>query len=263
MTIKILIATPCFNNQLYTGYFHSIIKTIEYLNKMNIQFNIATTGNESLVTRARNYFVSIFLANPEYTHLLFIDADIVFNPMSIVRMVLAEKDIIAGVYPKKGIQWNKIYEIIKNNNKLEEELIQEITNDYAVNLKKHNNDNYELKLENGFLRVSYTATGFMMIRRNVFIKMMEKYPECKYTNDVLGYNNGNNVNYFYSFFDCFIDKESNRYLSEDYAFCKRWIDLNGEIWIDLLCNLNHFGSFEFKGNYFKFLEFHKFLVIKN
>lgn len=260
---KILIATPCFNNQLYTGYFHSIIKTIDLLNKLNIQFDISTIGNESLVTRGRNYFVSLFLANETYTHLLFIDADITFNPISIVRMIHSNKDIIAGGYPKKAIQWEKISACLeaKNENLM---TIQEMTHDYAVNLKKHEKDTSEIKLENGFLEVAYAATGFMLISRKVFVTMMEKFPELKYTNDVQGYNQEKNINFFYSFFDCFIDKESNnRYLSEDYAFCKRWKDLGGEIWIDLMCTLNHFGSFEFKGNYLKYLEYHKILVAKN
>jgi len=261
--VKILIATPCFNNQLYTSYFHSIIKMIDFLNKVNIQFDIATTGNESLVTRGRNYFVSLFLSNPCYTHLLFIDADIGFNPVSIVRMINADKEIIAGAYPKKSIQWDKLEDFYSSSftNKLS--FAQEITNDYAVNLKRYELDEPNLKLENGFLQVAYAATGFMLIQRKVFETMMIKFPNLKYTNDVQGYMNGGNSEYFYSFFDCIIDETSKRYLSEDYAFCKRWVELGGSIWLDLACTLNHFGSFEFKGNYLKHLEYRQILIPKN
>jgi hypothetical protein len=260
MITKILIATPCFNNQLYTGYFHSIIKTIDCLTKLNIKFDIATIGNESLVTRGRNYFVSNFLSNPQYTHLLFIDADITFNPLSIVRMINADKDIIAGAYPKKAVYWDKIISLIQSaSNVVPFPFLQEITSDYAINLKAHTGDTSDIKLENGFLQIAYAATGFMLIKRQVIETMIKEYPELKYENDVQGYSHGTNNEYFYSLFDCFIDPVSKRYLSEDYAFCKRWIQLNGEIWLDLLCNLNHYGSFEFKGNYIKHLEFNNLL----
>jgi hypothetical protein len=31
------------------------------------------------------------------------------------------------------------------------------------------------------------------------------------------------------------------YLSEDFAFCKRWTDIGGEIWADLESRLDHVG----------------------
>jgi hypothetical protein len=45
-----------------------------------------------------------------------------------------------------------------------------------------------------------------------------------------------------------IDQETGVYLSEDYAFCKRWRALGGEIWLDLQSKLNHSGSYTYRGN---------------
>jgi hypothetical protein len=87
-------------------------------------------------------------------------------------------------------------------------------------------------------------------------EMVETFPELKYNNDVTGYFNGSNNEQFYAFFDCIIDDKSKRYLSEDYAFCQRWLQLGGEIWVDLLCDLSHLGSYNFRGSYLKTIEKH-------
>ena len=73
------------------------------------------------------------------------------------------------------------------------------------------------------------------------------YPE-KYVNDVAGYDNEYTKGNFYGFFDTMIHPISKRYLSEDYAFCQKWIDIGGDMWLDLTCNLTHIGSFDFKGS---------------
>ena len=39
-----------------------------------------------------------------------------------------------------------------------------------------------------------------------------------------------------------------RYLSEDYAFCRRWRDMGGKIWVDLDCKLMHLGQHLFGGD---------------
>mgnify|MGYP000341873540 CR=1 FL=1 len=72
--------------------------------------------NESLITRARNYLVDEFLRS-DFTHLLFIDSDIHYNPQDVIAMLALEKDVIGGPYPKKSINWNQ-FEIgvaVKNN----------------------------------------------------------------------------------------------------------------------------------------------------
>jgi hypothetical protein len=87
----------------------------------------------------------------------------------------------------------------------------------------------------------------MMIKRSVIKKMIAKFPDTKYRNNVAGYGQNNMNDYFYSLFDCCIDPVSKVYLSEDYLFCKRWIDIGGELWLDLNTNLNHTGIIDYKG----------------
>jgi hypothetical protein len=120
--------------------------------------------------------------------------------------------------------------------------------DYVFNPIYHQEaGNVVIRLENGMAQVKDIGTGFMMIQKSVIRKMMAKYPETKYKNNVAGYGQGNMNDYFYSLFDCCIDPVSRVYLSEDYLFCKRWIDIGGELWLDVNTNLNHTGIIDYKG----------------
>src|SRR5210317_2169360 len=98
---NIFIATPCYGGMLTDQYFLSMFKLSQTLMQHGIKFRITTLRNESLVTRARNILTAMFLEDPNTTHLMFIDADIEFEPDSVIRMLAMDKDIIAGAYPKK------------------------------------------------------------------------------------------------------------------------------------------------------------------
>jgi hypothetical protein len=45
-----------------------------------------------------------------------------------------------------------------------------------------------------------------------------------------------------------VDPDSGRYLSEDYAFCRRWRDIGGKVHVDLQCKLMHLGQHLFRGD---------------
>ena len=98
----IFIATPMYGGMATGSYTSSLMQTPITLSQNGIGLYYAHMMNESLVTRARNALTYDFLNSPA-THLMWIDADIGFNPMDIVSMVQANKDIICGLYPKKEI----------------------------------------------------------------------------------------------------------------------------------------------------------------
>jgi len=251
---NLLVATPCYGGQMYRGYAQSILNLQRVCDSNGIRVDVLTIGNESLITRARNFYVSLMLAKKEYTHMLFVDSDISFNPLNVIRMLSSNKDVVAGCYPKKGINWEKIGSLIKDN-VIDKAFIEPASYDYAVNIITENDHgNQRIPIQNGFMKVAYAATGFMLIKREVLEKMAREFSNLKYVNDVGGYDSHGNKDYFYALFDCIIDPVSRRYLSEDYAFCKRWISLGGEIWVDLSCNLTHTGTYDFKGAFIKSIE---------
>ena len=112
---NIFIGTPCYGGVLTVNYFESCLRLIEEASKKKIGLQFGTIGNESLITRARNTLVQLFMDNSEYTHLLFIDADIGFNEKTVMRMLEFDQDVVTGVYPRKTIDWTKAIRKVKEN----------------------------------------------------------------------------------------------------------------------------------------------------
>ena len=246
--VKIVFGTPCFGGMLHNGFFQSMLELAVNFTKLNIPFEMMTIGNESLIQRARNGIVAKFMADSSATHLMFIDADITFSWVNIVKLLLCGKELCGGCYPKKCFNWDKIKHQIQKNPTLGDDELMAKSLDYVFNPIYHKEgENVVIKLNNGMAQVKDIGTGFMLISKSVITKMIKKYPETKFMNNVAGYGQNNVGDYFYALFDCCIDPVSRVYLSEDYLFCKRWIDIGGELWLDLSTNLNHTGIIDYKG----------------
>jgi hypothetical protein len=100
---------------------------------------------------------------------------------------------------------------------------------------------------NGFTRVRYAGTGFLMIRRHAFEKMCVAYRSLQFFREHSQDTLAGSPNRF-ALFECMIDPASGTYLSEDFAFCKRWSDIGGEIWADIESRLDHVGPAVFRGD---------------
>jgi hypothetical protein len=245
---KFFIATPCYGGALTEPYFRSVIKLMTFFNQHKIPLAFGTIANESLVTRARNVLVAYFL-NSDYTHLIFVDADIEFQVEDLLKLYVHNKDIVVGAYPKKGVNWSHIKEglLMDPSRQHTNQQIGALGSDYAINFKFQNRESKTVAVENGLIKLHDAGTGFMMIKRETILKMIENYPDLKYNNDVQmgGVDLKDN---FYALFDTMIDPIDRRYLSEDYTFCRRWQEMGGDIWLDPSISLNHYGSFCFQGN---------------
>jgi len=224
---NIFIATPCYGGMLTDQYFLSMFRLSQTLMQHGINFRITTLRNESLITRARNIITAMFLES-ECTHLFFVDSDIEFQAQDVLRALAYDKDIMAAAYPKKALP------------------VQ-----YAINFKFLDDEKRRIRVENGAVEVLDASTGFFMVKRRVIEKMIQAHPELHYRND-------SNIDpkfnkYCYSLFDTIHDPDDNRYLSEDYTFCRRWQKLGGEIWLDPNTKLNHVGSYTFEGDVSKII----------
>jgi hypothetical protein len=203
-------------------------------------------GNESLITRARNTLVTQFLdidkKEPDrFTHLMFIDSDIGFNGDAVWKLLNSGHDVACGIYPRKSVDWDSVKSFAEKGqlDNLEQKALG-----YNLNLL----DPLNIRVENGFTEVLDAATGFMCIKKEVFYKMIEAYPNLKYTSDQIINNDRFSSDNCYALFDCIIDEKSNRYLSEDYAFCRLWQKIGGKIYADVQSPLTHYGTYAFKGH---------------
>lgn len=209
---------PCYGGMITEAFFISMLKYMAAANKLGLNFTVDTMVNESLIPRGRNSLVAKFLAfEPKSTHLMFIDADIGFEPEEVIKLVLADKDVAGGLYPKKALPIQYVVNRIPNSQK-----------------------------EGNLVEVANLGTGFMLIKRSVIEKIIAQRPELHYA-DAIGLDPKFDP-YKYALFDTSIDPNTKEYLSEDYHFCKLWRSLGGQIWADLSIKLDHTGYYKFAGD---------------
>lgn len=114
----------------------------------NIKMSIKLLPGDSLVTRARNTLVALFLGSPEYTHLLFIDTDIHFSSDTVFRLLEASKTkpIVAAPYPMKGLLFDRLKAFIRSTllkdpqHEFTDEEIQDSMIHYVFNSFSENED---------------------------------------------------------------------------------------------------------------------------
>ena len=95
-TTRVHICMPCYGGQLTESTFMSYIKWSNTARQLGLDWTVETMTNESLISRARNTLCAKFLHTKESTHLMFIDADIGWEPWHLLVMLDAQKDVVGG-----------------------------------------------------------------------------------------------------------------------------------------------------------------------
>ena len=234
--VKLLLSTPCYGGLCLQKYIQSMIKLQILLMKEKIQLSLDTTENESLVHRARNVSIGRFMQKTDADYFMFIDADIDFNPESVVRLIKSGHDVSVAVYPKKVVMWDQAHKAVKDGDTRDMVLL---SSSLVVNIGAKTR-----KVENGFIEVLDGPTGFMLISRNALERMHEHYKD---TLTCLNDHQNRDFDTYCALFDCMIDPDNKRYLSEDYAFCRRWQQMGGKIYADCNTTLGHVGNLPFSG----------------
>lgn len=273
---KLFIATPMYGGVNHGLYMKACLDLQALCFQYGIENRFSFLFNESLITRARNYLVDEFLRSG-YTHLLFIDSDIHFEPQDILAMLALDKDVIGAPYPKKAINWKNIATAMTKNPTIGPAELENLVGDYVFNpVPGTKQFNVREPLE-----VLELGTGYMMVKREVFDKFREAYPKQNYKPDHLGQANFDGTRYIHAYFDTVMDNgytyddlyslvlkasngedvseaasklmeaektASHRYLSEDYMFCQYWKKMGGQIWLCPWMKTQHVGTYAFTGN---------------
>jgi hypothetical protein len=247
---KVFVATPMYGGMAHGLYVKSCLDLQGTMSKYGVDTKFSFLFNESLITRARNYLVDEFLRT-DYTHLLFIDSDIHYNPQDVVALLALDKDVIGGPYPKKSINWNNVAMAARSHPKLEPKELETLVGEYVFNIVK-GTQSFQVTEP---LEVMEIGTGYMLIKRHVFEKMAESYPNIKYKPDHVGQQHFDGSRYIHAYFDTVIDTKdsmtgggSERYLSEDYMFCQMWRKIGGKIFLCPWMKTQHIGTYAFTGN---------------
>lgn len=236
----LFVATPMYGGQCFGFYAQSCLQLQNLCKNANVNVSFSYLFNESLIQRARNLLASHFLKS-DATHMMFIDADIRFNPNDIFPMMEADKDIICGIYPKKEINWLTVRNAI--NAGVPDDQLKHHTGAFVVNLVDYQTEvtvpvNQPVEIWNG-------GTGFMLIKREVFEGLIGKVP--MYLNNVLDLQNKDNGQTIHEFFATQIEPESKLLLSEDYDFCKKARNNGFKVWAAPWVQLAHVGTYAFEG----------------
>jgi len=223
---KVFIAMPCYDTMKVETCV-SILNTYAVLAKSGVEC-IFKSVKSSLVTHARNLLTAGFMAS-EYDYMLFVDADVEFEPTAVLRMLVPEKDIVVTPYRLK-----------ENPNQVR----------YPVEFKDPENIKI---LPFDLVELKSAPAGLMLINRSVFRTLMEKYPDKKIKfnkehqakmDAEVGYR-GAIEKYMYNFWDTsFNDHE---WKGEDLAFCELARRCSINIYANLDSWTTHHGSWGFRG----------------
>jgi hypothetical protein len=236
----VLVATPCYGGLVTQAYTQSMIALMRFAAGDGFDVSLSMLGCDSLITRSRNTLVGCFLEKPEATHLMFIDADISFPPEQVGRMLRFGVDVVGGMYPLKALHWDQAA-LVRAAGR--QEPIASAPLMYVGQLC----EGEELACRDGFATGVYAGCGFLMIRRAAIERLIAAYPETAYR-QWLAYPPRPDAPVQHALFECMIDAESGTYLSEDFAFCRRWRAIGGQIWLDTESRLTHTGSYDFSGS---------------
>jgi hypothetical protein len=247
---KLFVATPMYGGMAHGLYVKSCLDLQNVMSKYGVETKFSFLFNESLITRARNYLVDEFLRSG-FTHLLFIDSDIHYAPQDIVALMALDKDVVGGPYPKKSINWGNVAQAARNNPNLDPKELEGLVGEYVFNVVK-GTQQFQVTEP---LEVLEIGTGHMMVKRHVFEKMQESFPNIKYKPDHVGQANFDGSRYIHAYFDTVIDTKDSitgggteRYLSEDYMFCQMWRKIGGKIFLCPWMKTQHIGTYAFTGD---------------
>ena len=218
---SLFIALPAYDFKVSLKLAISLARVAQAAPQHGIDIHIGSVCGCSVVSRARNLLTKDFLES-ECTDLIFIDADINFEPEDVFRLMAwttdPKKGIVAGVPRIRG-----------------EERVYITALEY--------DDNQELTMNSmGLVRGMRVATAFMMVRRDVFETLVEAHPEWTYYDK-------KSDRMLPAIFDFKLTEEG--YMGEDFLFCDRAREVGFEVWIDPTIKLGHMGVQEFLGDFGK------------
>ena len=236
---KVMLATPMYGGLGNSMYFSSVLQLQDIMIRNGMQLHHCFMANESLIDRARNGLVYEYLTKSDADYLLFVDADIQFRAEDILAMMSFDKELICGPYPKKHINWTVIIEAIKHGIE-DPAVLEKLVGEYVFTPLEENT-----KMEK-IIKVSEAGTGMMLIKRSVFKKLKQRFPENFYLSDDSRVLRAEKKREMHAYFRTAI--VDNRYLSEDYYFCHKWREAGGDVWLFPWSQCTHYGTYGFQGS---------------
>lgn len=248
--MNVLIATPSYGGTVTTEYMVSILNLIGALSKNGIKCQVAFQ-NLAEIIKVRNFFATKMLDSPEYSHMLFVDADMQFNPETILHMLAFNKPVVGCLYPKRFFDINEFYKKSREHDTFEKAYARTVdfvveggVFDFCQNTSTPSQRKPQLNVVGDrYVRSTVAGTGLMLIQSEVFSQIKQRYPELWLDRPIGIYKRWKLENGVLQCFES-IQGSDGMFCSEDIAFCRRWVEgCGGEIWVDIKDEIGHMGQF--------------------
>jgi len=250
---KLVILIPT-GGRVHTQFMSCMIRLTQALSKRDIGFAVKTYEFSDLVM-SRNYLVSYFLSQPQFTHALLLDSDLEFAPKQVFRLLDFNEDFVAAAYPDRRITGPVLKDALDNAKETDLESQQSVGKLLARYMRYVATANLGAKTQfrrekrDGFHTVASVGTGFMLIKRTVVERIADEghaHPLPR-TGRLNIYQDAPR---FSDFFSHHMTAEKDAFYGEDQSFCRRWIlGCGGKIWVDRQSQVAHIGEFSYQGDY--------------
>jgi glycosyltransferase involved in cell wall biosynthesis len=215
--MKVVMACPTVERP-YACFLNSVENSVPLLDAAGLDHKITFEVGNPYISAARATMLRKAL-DTQPDAIVFLDHDLSWKPQDLLTLIETPGDVVAGTYRFK---------------KEEEEYMGHtdcMPNGQVAGRK------------DGCLKAVNVPAGFLKVTRQAINRFMAGYPELVYGEpcnpSVDLFNHGAHKGVWYG---------------EDYAFCRNWNDLGGEIWIVPDLDLDHHSKTAvFKGNFHKYL----------
>lgn len=233
---KIIIAIPAYTGEVHMLTMRSLMADVAQLSFKGIHAYLIDEIGNGLIADVRSKFVARFLEDKDATHLVMIDSDVCWLPGSLPRLIEHNEEFVCGLYPRRSDPISFHF-----RSALEDGKGLDVT---------------DKGLLDGVWGVPF---GFVCLSRACCEKMVDAYENLAFHAERGRDPEGNDVPGMkaWALFDpYFVDNPdgSRTKLGEDYAFCARWRDIGGKLYVDPSISMGHIGLKTFQGQLGEFFE---------
>jgi hypothetical protein len=229
--MKVLVGTPTYNGQLTTQYTRSLLGL---WSEIGAHADWHTT-KATLIAWARNVFASMVLEQ-DYTHLLFVDADVDFPAHVVKRMIAFDRPVTSAIYPHRSLDMRAFYAQARQQPDASSAMAAALT--YPFELEQPH------VAQGEFHRAAMVPAGLMLIKREALVKLRDAYPEL-HRPAAGSYYEFQGLKNVLQCFESMTD-DNGIAQSEDVSFCRRWRAIGGELWATFDQAVGHTGPITYR-----------------
>lgn len=208
--VSLFIATPTYDTMVTSSYAQSLAETVSLLRGAGVKVAPSFIMGSSLLCKTRNILIKQFM-DSGCSHMLCVDSDLGWPAEAVMAMLQVDKDLVAGLYPGRGMGGKFVYR-------------PEVNEDDSIITQGH------------LLKMEYVPAGFMLLKRCVIERLMEKFPERHAKPKHPDFKNED----FWVFFNTELYEEE--FWGEDYIFSRLVRESGTDIWVDPNITFNHAGT---------------------